>query len=327
MSTTGDVWEYFQILKESLLQEIEGQDDTDDEYLHNLKKTLPSFCDMFANGITEYSVQCNVCKTVKTNDQLFSELILYFDESYHQANNAKESNCTLQGLLESYNSRNDSLQNDCVTCKRRTQSTAHNRVLQYPQVLCIAISRGSTVTNTGLVTTAVNYPIDTFKPTKYNRFQQTIHEVNNTNKNTDEYYLVAVINRDATNNEEGHFTSICKQHISGHWYNYDDSRVTRSHFSKLLKGICIPKVEFQRRAALLFYIKKQLNQEDANIQYDATRSISTHNSRTTNLTTPPNATNDRSVHNMENLGQFILFDYDMVFFFLCHRLKFTTRLF
>ncbi len=110
------------------------------------------------------------------------------------------------------------------------------------------------MTNTRSVNTAVDYPIDTFTPTKYNRFQQTNRVVNNTNENTDKYYLVAVKNCHAHNSKVGHFTAICKQHISGLWYNYDDSSVTTSQFSKLFKGNCTPRKAFQQNAALLFYI-------------------------------------------------------------------------
>ncbi len=170
---------------------------------------------------------------------------MYFEDKYHQTKPLREDQCTLQELLDSYNSRNDSIQYDCLKCNCRTQATARNCVLQYPQVLCIAISRGSLTTDNRLVNTAVDYPIDTFTPTKYKRFQQTDREVNNTNKNTDKYYLIAVINCDANTSEMGHFTVICKQHISGLWYNYDDSRVTRSNFSKTTKKNCMPKVPFQ----------------------------------------------------------------------------------
>ena len=55
-------------------------------------------------------------------------------------------------------------------------------------------------------------------------------------------------------------------------------------------------------------------QEDANIDYDDSRSISTRNSGTTNLTTPPIATNDRRELNQDSIGQSILCDYYVLFF-------------
>ncbi len=87
----------------------------------------------------------------------------------------KKSNaCTLDELLDTYNSSEDIVDEyECSTCNRnrRTRATVRNHVRQYPRVLCIAISRGAFSENKkGLVQTLLNFPIDTFKPKKYALF-------------------------------------------------------------------------------------------------------------------------------------------------------------
>ena len=79
----------------------------------------------------------------------------------------------------------------------------------------------------------------------------------------------------------------------------------RSSFSKSYKDVPTVKTEFQRAAALLFYIRRQPNQVDASIVTgvggnDDGSTNSTHNSRTSkfsdfanaDITTQSNAQND-----------------------------------
>lgn len=299
MPITGDVWEYFQILKDSLLAEVERQVEEDDGYHYALKNTMTMFWDMFAKGSTDYSVQCDVCGNLSTREQPFTELILYFEDKHHHTNTKKSNVCTLDELLDTYNSRKDRLDDyACSICNRRTRATARNRVRQYPRVLCIAISRGAYSENkTGLVQTLLNFPIDTFKPKSYSRFQEDADDIANFPDDVDDniaYDLIAAINRYPDKKDGGHFTAICKQHCSGEWYSYDDRDVKRSKLSKSVKGVPTVRADFQRHAALLFYIRQEPTQVDASIVTgvdgnDDGSTNSTRNSRTSKFSDFENA--------------------------------------
>ena len=92
----------------------------------------------------------------------------HFEDKHHHTNKKKSNACTLDELLDTYNSREDIVDDyACSICNRRTQATVSNRVHQYPRVLRIALSRGAYSENKkGLVQTFLNFPIDTFKPKK-----------------------------------------------------------------------------------------------------------------------------------------------------------------
>ena len=81
MPITGDAWEYFNILKDSLLAEVEHQVEENDDYHYSLINTMTIFWDMFAYGSTEYSTQCHVCRNFRKEEQPFTKLILYFDKN------------------------------------------------------------------------------------------------------------------------------------------------------------------------------------------------------------------------------------------------------
>ena len=145
---------------------MEHQVEEDDKYHYALKHAMTMFWDMFAIGATDYSSQCHVCKNLRTLEQPFSKLIMYFEDKHHRTSKKQSNACTLDELVDTYNSREDIVDDyACSKCNRRTQATVGNRVRQYPRVLCIAISRGAYSENkTGLVQTLLNFPIDTFKP-------------------------------------------------------------------------------------------------------------------------------------------------------------------
>ena len=48
-------------------------------------------------------------------------------------------------------------------------------------------------------------------------------------------------------------------------HEYDDAEVQRSNFSKIHRGVCKVKVDVQRAATLLFYIRRQPIQVDTSI--------------------------------------------------------------
>jgi hypothetical protein len=127
-----------------------------------------------------------------------------------------------------------------------------------PRVLAIALSRSSV--NGDLIETCVNYPIENFKPNIHSMYQGDAVDTT--------YDLVATINHCPLGKkvkEGGHYTAICKQHNSGVWYNYDDHVVTKSNFSKSFKGVPTAKNDFQRKAGLLFYIRRPPTQDDTSI--------------------------------------------------------------
>ncbi len=140
MSITDDAWEYMKLLKQSLLAEVEQQFEEHDDYHYHFKNAITSYWDMFSHGLTNYSVHCHECGTLSERENLFAKFILYFDNSHH-TNNNKRNVCTLGGLLENYNTREDVIDDyDCNICKVKTQATIGNHVRCYPRVLCIALS-------------------------------------------------------------------------------------------------------------------------------------------------------------------------------------------
>jgi hypothetical protein len=266
-----------------------------DNYHSHFKDAITSYWDMFSHGSTDYSVQCQVCGNFSSKEQPFTDLILKFDDSHH-TDNKKSNVCTLGELLKTYISSKDIIDDyACDICNRSTLATVHNRVRQYPRVLCIAISRSSY--NGGWIKTCVDFPFENFKPKEHSLFQDDADDTS--------YDLVATIYHFPRGKNGGHYTAICKQHHSGVWYQYDDHGVTVSDFSKSYKGVPTVKKEFQRATALLFYIRRQPTQVDASIVTgvdgnDDGSTNSTHNSRTSkisvfanaNITTQSNAQND-----------------------------------
>ena len=247
MPITGDAWDFLSTLKEILLKEVEHED--------ALKRTMTEFWDLFAHGSTTYSTQCHVCKTLSIEEQPFTELILYFDERYHQQGNNTTTACSLGDLMKNSSSAGDTIDDyNCRVCNQKTKATRTNSVHQYPKVLCIALSRASY--GDKLVTTSVDFPIVNFKPKDYSNVQEKTDDV--------AYDLLATVCHLRKTNG-GHYFAICKQHHSGVWFNYDDDLVEKSDFTKIRKGVRQAKVDYQRQATLLFYIRQQSAQVDAGL--------------------------------------------------------------
>ena len=298
MPITGDAWDFLSTLKEILLKEVEHED--------ALKRTMTEFWDLFAHGSTTYSTQCHVCQTLSIEEQPFTELILYFDERYHQQGNNTTNACSLGDLMKNSSSAGDTIDDyNCRVCNQKTKATRTNSVHQYPKVLCIALSRASY--GDKLVRTSVDFPIVNFKPKDYSNVQENTDDV--------AYDLLATVCHIPRTNG-GHYIAICKQHHSGVWYSYNDDQVEKSDFTKLSKGgVSTAKVEFQRRATLLFYIKKQSAQVDASLVAgddgnDDVSTNSTPNSRTSrfsalandNITTQLNARSTSSTNDDQSLS-------------------------
>jgi ubiquitin C-terminal hydrolase len=236
---------------------VEQQFEDNDNYHYQFKNAITSYWDMFSHGLTNHSVFCRVCGNKFEKENPFSKLILYFDEIHH-TNNKKGNVCTLGELLENYNRREDVIDDyDCDVCKMKTQATVHNCVRCYPRVLCIALSRGSYLDNKhSIIQMSVDFPFENFKPNDHSQIQDRADDTT--------YDLVATINHHPGNNQ-CHYTAICKQHDSGVWYDYNNAEVQRSNFSKIHRGVCKVKVDVQRAATLLFYIRRQPIQVDTSI--------------------------------------------------------------
>ena len=108
---------------------MEHQVEEDNETHYALKRAMTMFWDMFAKGSTDYSSQCHVCKTLRTLEQPFTELILYFEDKHHHTINKKSNVCTLGELLKTYNSREDIIDDYAWgICNRKTLTTVRNCV-------------------------------------------------------------------------------------------------------------------------------------------------------------------------------------------------------
>jgi hypothetical protein len=290
---TGDAWEYFQLLKEDLLKELKQNVEENIDYHCALKKTMTDFWDMFAHGSREYTTRCHGCGNTTAQKEPFTKLILKFHNKLHKKSSKKSDVCTLDELLRTNPSGDDNVDDfHCLRCNRKTTATRGNCVRWYPRILCIAISHGSyNDKDAHLVKTCVDFPIDTLKLKEYSLSQDFSDDFEDIT-----YKLVATMYRYPKSNDGGHFTAICKQHRSGMWYSYDDDEVKMSSFSKSDKGIPTAKKDFQRNAALLFYIRQEPNQVDASIVTgvdgnNAGSTNSTRNSRTSKFTDFVNADN------------------------------------
>jgi hypothetical protein len=229
-------------LKESLVAEVKDNN-------NYLKKSITNYLDMFDSGLTEKSTQCSVCKNITTKDNAFEEFILYFDQSHHDDNN-KLNNCTLRELLMSYfATNNDNLEHECQACNKTTRMIEQNRICCYPEILCIFLCRNKWKYDTvGRILSPVDFPVENFKPNEHFGI----------NEGTDDttYDLVASVNHYPQPNNGGHYTAICQQHELGRWYEYDDAQVKMANFIKMSHGIPKVKMQYQRSATILFYIKK-----------------------------------------------------------------------
>jgi hypothetical protein len=55
----GDAAEYIHLLKRSLLAEVKVRCSKDEDYDHDLIKSITKYWDMFDSGLTEERIQCS----------------------------------------------------------------------------------------------------------------------------------------------------------------------------------------------------------------------------------------------------------------------------
>ena len=242
-------------IKESLLKEVSAQcsDNNDDD--NDLKKFITNYFNMFDSGFVEKSIQCSMCNEITKEQSSFEELLLYFDQIHHDQNSKKNS-CDLGEMLKSYSTGfNSNLERECQACMQRTRTVEKNRIASYPEILVIVLCRS--ITNEGRIMSSVNFPVENFQPSEY---------LNDGNDDTT-YDLIASVNHHAKPNGGGHYYAICRQNILGRWYKYDDKNVEAANFTKG-KGIRTVKIEHQRAATILFYIKRSKSTSSVSILSD-----------------------------------------------------------
>ena len=110
-------------LKECLLAELKPADGTSDvtasgkgydETLHSLMQT---FWDMFDSGQITQTVTCSKCTCVTTMVTPFSELLMQFPDTHHEAT-AMNLKCTVNSFIEHHFEPEDLPNYDCLTCGR-----------------------------------------------------------------------------------------------------------------------------------------------------------------------------------------------------------------
>jgi hypothetical protein len=156
----GNAAEYIHLLKRSLLAEVKVQCSKDEDYDHDLIKSITKYWDMFDSGLTEERIRCSVYKNVTKKQIPFEELILYFDKSHH-ADNKKNNSCTLGELFATYfTTDDDNLEHECHTCNKRTRLMVRNCICCYPEVLCIVLCCSTFKDNTsGRILLSVDFPV------------------------------------------------------------------------------------------------------------------------------------------------------------------------
>ena len=85
------------------------------------------------------------------------------------------------------------------------------------------------------------------------------------------YNLIASVNHQRQPNGGGHYYAICRQNILGQWYKYDDKNVEAVMLIRakgICKGIRTVKIEHQRAATILFYIKRSKSTSSVSILSD-----------------------------------------------------------
>ena len=156
---------------------------------------------MFGLGQITQNVTCTICSSVTARAESFSELLLQFPESHHEATPTNWK-CTLNSLIEHYHIRQANLPNyDCNYCGERALATRRVQISWYPVILCIVL--GCKKNDDNRVTLAVGYPVWDLNPCTIFRS----HEGTMDSK----YNLIATANLRACKKNDGHYTAVSKK--------------------------------------------------------------------------------------------------------------------
>ena len=231
-----------------MLQEITAQRVEGDDREHNMLETITTFLNLFKSGFTKKTIKCSVCHETKAErETAFQELLLKFDPSHHESNDSRNS-CTLGEMLSNHFEQSGiNTEQHCERCNSTTQSVERHWISGHPDILCLCLCRG---TMDGKILSSVDFPVQNFIP----------NEILGINDGAEDakYDLVASVNHHMKPNSSGHWTAICKEKVSGNWYEYNDERVTPVSFiNKRIRGVMTVKKQYQRLAAILFYVKNR----------------------------------------------------------------------
>ncbi len=195
-------------LKECLLAELKPADGASDVtasrewYDENLHSSMQFFWDMFGSGQIMQIVTCTICSCVTTREESFSELLLQYPESHHEATPTNRK-CTLNSLIKHHFGQEDHPNYDCLTCGRRTLATRCIRLSWYPIILCIVL--GLKMNDNTRITLAVDYPVCNLNPcTIFGSHEGTVDS---------KYNLIATVNHKPSKKNDGHYMAVNKSQL------------------------------------------------------------------------------------------------------------------
>ncbi len=243
----GDAMEFMKCIKQSLLEEVTPHRSDDEDNKNDYITSITNFLRMFDSGVVEKSIRCCVCEQIVISMESFEELLLTFDEIHHDKKGTRQS-CSLGDMLDFYSrDYNTIVERECQACKQRRKMTQQNRIVTYPQILYIHLSC-STLDNCK-IQSSVDFPVENFQPDEY-------FGTNDEQDDDTTYDLIASVNHEDKPKSPGHYTAVCRQSISGKWYQYDGQFVEVAHFTQRNKRDGTVRVLYQRLATILFYCKR-----------------------------------------------------------------------
>jgi len=215
--------------KNSIEDEIGNIDQTNESqmlnyFFDNFKEKYNTPISNFFYGILETKSQCNLCKIIKFNFQIYSFLEFPLQQvNQYLASQGKKPLLTNDGknpdidLYEcfEYNGKIDLMTGEnqmyCNKCNKLNDSLFSTSIYSGPNYLIIILNRGKGA----VYECKVNFP----------------EQLNLINYITIKaiavvYELYAVISHLGPSSMEGHFVAYCRNRIDNKWYLYNDSIVT-----------------------------------------------------------------------------------------------------
>ncbi len=162
-----------------------------DETLHSLMRI---FWDMFDSGQITQTITCSICTCVTTRKEPFSELLVQFPDSHHEATLTSQK-CTLNSLIKHHFKPEDLPDYECLTCGRRTLATRRVQISCYPVILCIVL--GCKMNDETRITSAVDYPVIKLNLCTIFRSHEGTMEL--------KYNLIVTVNHKPTKKNDGHY--------------------------------------------------------------------------------------------------------------------------
>ena len=129
-------------LRQCLLDELQpasqpsNNPENNTTYDENLHSAMVTFWDLFT-GIFTQEITCTQCKSVRTTEIPFGELMLNFPEEHHPSN----LGCTLEELINHHYGQKEINDYQCNDCTRKTTARQCTFIHQFPKILCIHLDR------------------------------------------------------------------------------------------------------------------------------------------------------------------------------------------